>query len=282
MKKVLLASLAFVAMIIVGCGGGAEKLSAPEIVKVVMDTASVTITWKPDTTVANSADFKGYNVYALTDSSALLVEDGEDLSKINTDAIEDTFYTVTGLSKDSIWYIQVRTVNTDDKVGTYNTDVPFVAASPRPEFIKTVYLEWFNGDTTNCAIHFSTGEVKKRVDISTTWGDMWIDHDTYGSVDSVWFQSAYKADTTAGYRDTKLKNEGQFGFDDKWQAPATITLRVEPIKQGDLVFAKTKEGNYVKVHVDSLYLNTTGSYGWAKVTYAYQNVVNFPYLIGRR
>ena len=279
MKKILLAAMALAAMFIIGCGGAAV-IEAPEITSVIMNETSVTVTWAADTAIENDADFDGYNVYAYTDSSALLVTDGENLNKANTAVITSNTATITDLSQDSIYYIQVRTVNVDDKVGGYNATVPFIKASPRPEFVKTVYMEWVNGDTSDCAIHFSTGDVKKRADIDSIWGDMWIDHAVYaGPVDSVWFQSAYKADTLAGYRDTKLDNLGEFGFDEVWEA-TTPTLRTEPIAQGDLVIAKTVEGNYAKIHVDSLYFGTNS--GWAKITYAYQNIVDFPYFSGRR
>ena len=280
MKKLLIAIMTLATMFIIGCGGGAALLSAPQIVNVVMTETSATITWEADSTIENHLDFSGYNVYVAVDSTTLLVEDGENLDKFNATVIDTNTYEITPLNQDTVYYIQVRTVNTDDKVGGYNTTKPFIKVSPRPEFIKTVYMEWFNGDTTNCAIHFATGVLKMRDSISTTWGDMWVDHAVFaGPVDSVWFQSAYTADTTAGYRDTKLDNAGQFDFDEVWEATIP-TLRTVPIAQGDLIFAKTVEGNYVKIHVDSLSFNST--YGWAKITYAYQNIPDFPYLSGRK
>jgi hypothetical protein len=264
-------------ILITGCPGSVEKLAAPEITGVVADSHSVALTWQVDTTIENNTAFSGYNIYATTDSASLMALEGDSLNKDNTTIVTTNTYTVNNLGQDSVYYFQVRTVNTDDKVGEYNTNVPLVSMAPRPEYINTVYLEWYNGDTTNCALHLSTGDVKKRSDISTTWGDIWIDHNTYGPVDSVWFQSAYKADTTAGYRDTRLQNLGQYTLNDVWKMPDP-TLRVEPIKQGDLVCVKTKEGNYAKIHVDSLYLDTVNLIGWAKITYAYQKIVNFPHL----
>jgi hypothetical protein len=279
MKKLLFIVFTCMALCIVGCGGAA-LIPAPEIVGVVMDSTSVTVTWEIVPSIEDHEDFQGYNIYVYTDSNALLVTDGEELNSYNAAVIDTNSYRARYLNADSIYFIQVRTLNTEDKVGSYNPSVPFVIASPRPEFIETVYVEWYSGDTTDCAIHFATGELGKRTDISTTWGDMWVDHATFASGDSVWFQSAYQADTTAGYRDTRLENVGRYGFDDLWEA-IEPTLRTVAIVQGDLVFAKTVEGNYVKIHVDSIYLDQGNEQGWVKMTYAYQNVVDFPYFFPR-
>ena len=276
MKKLLIGAVALIAMIIVGCGGGATEFDAPQIIQVVMTDTDVEITWEEDTAIEGDEDFEGYNVYVVVadDSSDLLVDDGEDLNKDNATLITGQVYTVAGLSQDTVYAIQVRTVNIDDVVGGYNVDVPFVLVSPRPEFERTVYIEWNNSDTTDVALHFATGEVGKRTDISAAWGDMWLDHETVD--DTVWFQSAYKSDTLAGYRDTRFENAGQYAFDEMWEA-TDPTLQTVAIVQGDLVFAKTVEGNYVKVHVDSLHLG--GLYGsWAQLTYGYQNIIEFPNL----
>ncbi|MEO0095304.1 MAG: fibronectin type III domain-containing protein [candidate division WOR-3 bacterium] len=283
MKRLMFGVIAFMAMIIlVGCGGEAEKLAAPEITRVnVNDTSSVKLTWTIADSIKNHSDFSGYNVYVYlaADSGTLKVEDGEDLQKNNPEVIDDTVYTVNGLKKDSIYAIQVRTVNKDEKVGDYNHNQAFILISPCPVFVKTVYIEWDNSDTSKVALHFSTGEVKKRADISTNWGDMWVDHRITG--DTVFFQSAWKADTTAGYRRTKLINIGKFDFDEKWVATEPTKDVADNIKQGDLVFAKTVENNYVKIHVDSVYLDTVGT-SWVKITYGYQNIPNLPNLIGRK
>jgi len=276
MKKLLIGAVALIAMIIVGCGGGATQFDAPQIIQVVMTDTDVEVTWEEDTAIEGDEDFEGYNVYVVVadDSSDLLVDDGENLNKDNATPITGQVYTVAGLSQDTVYAIQVRTVNIDDVVGGYNMDVPFVLVSPRPEFERTVYIEWNNSDTMDVALHFETGDVGKRSEISVTWGDMWLDHEVID--DTVWFQSAYKADTTAGYRDTRFENAGQYAFDEMWEA-TDPTLQTVAIVQGDLVFAKTVEGNYVKIHVDSLYLGGLSN-SWAQLTYGYQNIIEFPNL----
>ncbi len=266
MKKwLLLAAILF----IFGCGG-AELLDSPRITMVIMHETSVTLTWEADTAIEYHNDFQGYNVYVSSDSSELLTRSGENLNKINPAVIEDTTYEVRNVSQDTVFYFQVRTVNTEDKVGDYNDDVPFIAASPRPEF--TVTLRWEVDQQTvddSCAIRFSDGHITSDSAMAADGADMF----TRGAQDTVTLQSP---DTHPWYswnaRHTLFVNMGQYEFVDIYDIasePATVGARVNV---GDLLVAKTEEGNYVKIHIDAINTNDNK----ITITYAYQNIAGFP------
>lgn len=275
MKKVLLALAAMVAMMIVDCGG-ASLIDSPEISMVVMDTASVTITWDENTLIEGHADFQGYNVYVSTDSSELLVEDGEDLNKFNADPIDTLFYEITGLSQDMVYYFQVRTVNVDDKVGVYNDSVPFVEASPRPDFTAIVSFEMNTpGVDDSCAIRFSDATIMADSAMANQEADMWIhawDSPTYDTVAAA--SPSYNQEYGTGANVSMLLNLGQYDFDDIYEVttePSDTTSVV--IEQGDLVILKTADEHYVKIHIDAIdrvALEVT-------ITYAYQNIANYPH-----
>lgn len=274
MKKALLALAAMVAMMIVGCGG-ASLIDSPEISMVVMDTASVTITWDEDTLIEGHADFQGYNVYVSVDSSNLLVEDGEDLNKDNANVITTNTFTSAGLSQDTVYYIQVRTVNIDDKVGSYNTNVPFVEASPRPEFTATVKFEIGAGSDPDCAIRFSDAALMADSEMADSLADMWIDAWTSPTYDTVAAASpSYNTEYGTGANISMLLNLGQYGFDEIFEVttePSDTTAVA--IAEGDLVILKTADEHYVKIHIDAIdrvALEVT-------ITYAYQNIANYPH-----
>lgn len=279
MKRIMFGLVALVAMIaLVGCGGEKEKLAAPEIVATVMDTNAVTVVWKEDTTVTNHPDFSGYNVYVYTDSTPLLSEDGEDLNAHNTNVITTNSYTATNLSKDSIYYIQVRTVNTDDKVGSYNTAVKFVKASPRPEFTVTVKLELYPGDSNevDCGLRFETGAVTSESLNVFPGADVFFER----FADTLQVNSASRR-TASGFspRTTLMKNFGQKDLDSLYQVtPSEISKDHEPFVVGDLIVFRTQENNYVKLHIDA-YDSTAAT---VDVTYAYQNKSDFPYFSPKR
>ena len=274
MKKALLVLGAIVAMLINGCGG-ASLIDSPEISMVVMDTASVTITWDEDTMIEGHDDFQGYNVYVSVDSSELLVEDGEDLNKFNADAITDLSYEVTSLSQDTVYYFQVRTVNVDDKVGSYNTNVPFVEASPRPEFTAIVKFEIGAGSDPDCAIRFSDATLMADSEMADSLADMWIDAWDFPAYDTVAAASpSHHIEYGTGANISMLLNLGQYDFDDIYEVTTepTITTSVA-IVEGDLVIIKTADEHYVKLHVDAVdkvALEVT-------ITYAYQNIANYPH-----
>lgn len=274
MKKVLLVLGAIVVMLINGCGG-ASLIDSPEISMVVMDETSVTITWDEDTMIEGHDDFQGYNVYFSVDSSDLLVEDGEDLNKFNADAITDLFYEVTGLDQDTVYYFQVRTVNVDDAVGSYNTNVPFVEASPRPEFTAIVKFEIGAGSDPDCAIRFSDATLMADSEMADSLADMWIDAWDQPVYDTVAAASpSHNTEYGTGANISMLLNLGQYEFDEIFEVTTEPTNTTSvAIVEGDLVIIKTADEHYVKLHVDAVdkvALEVT-------ITYAYQNIANYPH-----
>jgi hypothetical protein len=237
-----------------------------------MGETSVTVAWEADTTIEHDVDFQGYNVYVSADSNELLVQSGENLNKINPETIEDTIYEVRNLSQDTVFYFQVRTVNTEDKVGDYNDDVPFIAASPRPEFTVMLYADInLPAIDDSCAIRFSDATIMADSAMANGGADMWLQ--LWGMLpgDSVSFNSPelhpqYGQNT----RSTKFDNLGQFGFDDINEVMADPVLDYVVISAGDLVIAETQDGHYVKIHVDTI------DSSMATITYAYQNIAGFP------
>jgi hypothetical protein len=275
MKKLLLATVLAVALILVGCGGGAEELAAPQITSVVMGETTITITWAEDSAIEDHADFAGYNIYVYTDSMPLLEESGEDLNKDNADPETGNTYTITGLDQDSAYYVQVRTVNTDDVVGSYNTSLPFVQASPRPEFTATVNFEIGAGPDADCAIRFSDAALLSDEQMADSSADMWIDAWNSPNYDTVATASpSHNTQYGAGANITAFENYGQYGLDDVYEIETepTDTTSVA-IAEGDLVVAKTQDDHYVKIHIDAIDRTNLE----VTVTYAYQNIENYPY-----
>lgn len=274
MKKVLLGTIAFAAMFIIGCGGAA-LIDGPAITGVVMSDDAVMISWEADTSIENHADFNGYNVYLATDSSSLLVEDGENLDKFNANLITSNTYTVDNLEQDTVYYFQVRTVNTDDKVGTYNTDTPFVQGSPRPGFTATVKMELNTpGVDDSCAIRFSDAFIMADSAMANGGADMWIDHWGTSPDDTTAFDSPdHHSQYGTNSRNTDFVNLGQYAFDEVFEAETEPTQNYVAVLEGDLVIAKTQDGNYVKIHVDVL--DTLAHE--VTITYGYQNIPDYPF-----
>jgi hypothetical protein len=275
MKKTLLVLATLVAMFIVGCGG-ASVIESPEISMVVMHETMVSITWNEDTVIEGNADFDGYNVYVSTDSTELLVHDGEDLNKFNADPITDLTYDITGLSQDTVYYFQVRTVNVDDKVGDYNEDVPQVEASPRPEFTATLSFELDPANLNETEIALRLADATKLDEVN-------------GQIDSTAdvFFDAYQDSLTqvvsphhrtnppqTNPKQTAMVNMGQMNFDELSEAPSSLPEENVDFIQGDLIVLMTEEGNYVKMHIDEV----LRAPDWTvTVTYAYQNLANYPH-----
>ncbi len=274
MKRIMFGLIAIVAiMTIAGCGGEAEKLAAPEITKTIMDETSVTVVWREDTTVTQHSDFSGYNVYVYTDSTALLTADAENLNAHNTTVITTNSYTATGLSIDSIYYIQVRTVNTDNVAGDYNSNVHFVTASPRSEFTVTVTLELDpnNQNEPKCGLVFATGEVTDETNGEFPNADVFFERFIQGGAETLQVNSASRRPNG---RTTLMVNLGQADFDSVSTVDPTLVVNDhEPFVAGDLIAFKTEENNYVKLHIDT-YDSTAAT---VDVTYSYQDNVDFPY-----
>jgi hypothetical protein len=278
MKKILLGLLCLSLICIIGCGGSAVILDSPEITGVAMGSTSVFVYWEYDTTIEGHVDFQGYNVYVYTDSNELLVENGEDLNKHNPAVIPPdydyiNYYGITDLSQDSVFYIQVRTVNIDNKVGDYNDSVPFVKASPRPEFTVTLMAErWdISGVDDSCAIRFSDETIMADSAMSNGGADMWALNDSViaFSFNSPNTHSQYGTNT----RTTYFANLGSYELDSIFEVTTEPSESSVGIREGDLVIAKTEDGNYVKIHVDAI----DDTLFTVTILYAYQNIIDFPY-----
>jgi len=277
MKK-LLAFASIIAMAMIAGCGGAELLNAPEINTVIMDETSVTVVWTVDTTVENSTDFSGYNVYVATDSSVLLVESAEDLNPFNATPITTNSFEITPLVQDSIYYIQVRTLNTDDKVGDYNATKPYVKASPRPEFTVTVSLELAPGNQNEpgCGLIFATGALVDETNNRFPNADVFFERFIVGGAETLQVNSASRRDSTD--RVTMMYSCGQVDLDSLSEIdPALLTEINVPFVVGDLVALVTEEENYVKLHVDAY--DSTGA--TVDVTFAYQDNPGLPLFIGK-
>ncbi len=274
MKKVLVILFFVAVMLFIGCDG-ASLIRAPLIMGVVMDTTSVTVTWAYDPAIAEHEDFQGYNVYVYTDSTALLVENGENLNRHNATVIADTFYTARNLSQDSVYYLQVRTLNTENQVGTYNPDTRFVTASPRPEFTVTLkFDDPQNLDDVDIALRFADaallGEIGGQID-STADVFFYMYEDTMPQVASPDFRTN---PIQVNPKQTRMENMGQMDLDDVIEAPEIIDELNVHVVEGDVIVLKTEEGNYVKMHIDEVSMAPD----WIiTVTYAYQNIADYPY-----
>ncbi|MBE0433237.1 hypothetical protein IBX73_07210 [candidate division WOR-3 bacterium] len=270
MKRSLLFLLTVCTFALTNCNG-AVLIEAPEMKTVIMGVTDITVFWELNGVIEGRADFAGYNVYAYTDSTALLVDDGEDLNKFNSQIITDTIYWIRGLSQDSIYYLQVRTVNTEDKVGGYHGTVPFLKGSPRPEFTVSLYL----ADTVqtvnhSCALVFAGGAIAADSAMLESGSDMWV----LLAQDSVWFCApSIHPLYGAGGRETMFGGIGSGEFD------SVSTVMAEPgstqimVLSGDMVVARSQDGNYVKIRVESIDLPA----GAITVRFAYQNIAGFPY-----
>lgn len=280
MKKILLGLLCLSVIFIIGCGGSAVILDSPEITRVAMDSTSVFVNWEYDTTIENHVDFQGYNVYVYTDSSELLVEDGEDLNKHNSAVIPPdydhiNYYGITDLNQDTVFYIQVRTVNIDNKVGDYNDSVPFIQASPRPEFTVTLMFEMIQpGVDDSCAIRFSDAIIMADSAMTNDGADMWVEYRGSSPNDTVIFTSPDNhLEFGTDARHTGFVNLGQHIFEDISGVTTEPTENYVSILDGDLIIAKTADGNYIKIYVDEV----DKSNNFVTIIYAYQNIIDFPY-----
>lgn len=276
MKSIMLICLsAAVMLIMTGCPSK-TLLNAPEITGVVADSNSITVTWQVDTTIENDPDFSGYNVYAATDSSLLLVEDAEDLNKSNPVVITTNSFKVTGLSQDSIYYVQVRTVNTDDKVGGYNADVPFINIQPRPEYVLgQVKMEISSPDSNeaNVGITFATGALVNETNNQLPGADVFCD--AYGPSLNDTVQIVTASARPNGRSTLVVKCDSTYTWN-SWDFSGVnfgTSDRVH-IANNDLLLCKTTEGNYVKLLVQ----NVDRTNNQIAVKFAYQTRPNYPKL----
>jgi len=276
MRIAVLSVICVIGFCIAGCGG-AEQIGAPEITSATMGTTSVTVFWRAETEIESHADFQGYNVYVSTDSTELLVDDGEELNKYNASVITDTMFEIRNLNTQHLYYIQIRTLNTDDKVGAYNANVPFVTASPRPVFAAKLMFQLNDtGVDDSCAIRFKDAFITSDSLMAIDSADMWADYGGTAPNDTVMFKTPRGHFQYGGMsaRETYFVNVGQYDLDEVTEVieePSEFTVAVVA---GDLILAKTEDGHYVKIHVDAV--DVTDS--TVTFTYAYQDVANFPKL----
>ncbi len=257
-------------LVLVGCDT-VGTVQAPEMTMVIMDASGFTVVWEKNDAIESSVDFAGYNVYVSTDSAALLTDNGEDLNKINSQVITDTLYHAGGLSQDSIYYVQVRTVNIEAVVGGYNADTPFLTASPRPEWTVTLRLSPIPpSGTDSCALRYVDGSIMADSVMVDSTADMWVA--TAG--DSAWFCAPDEHPLYGvGARATLFIYSGPAEFDSLSVVPAQPDTGLLVVAPGEMAIARTEDGNYVKLRVEAL--DTVS--GTITVLYAYQNIAGFPY-----
>jgi len=276
MKKLLtVAAVGVVAMLILGgtCPGPGI-LEAPTISSVKMADGAMTVYWNPSIDEEHE-DFTGYNVYLFTDSTLYdLSGDNDTLADylVNSTPTTDTSLAISNLSNDTIYYIQVRTVSGEDQVGDYNLNQPYVSASPRPEFTVTLNFEESesNQNEPGVAVVFATGTVVDEVNGEFPDADAFADH--YVKADSTQLVSA---DARPNGRHTLIVLETGT-YDEFWDASGVDfgTSDRALFSEGDLLVAKTQDGNYVKISIEAIDNTTTP---WTvDLKFAYQNIPDFP------
>lgn len=270
LMKIFMLLFSISALAILACNGAAT-IEAPQITAVRMGSSYITAYWEKNESIESHADFVGYNIYVHTDSSVLLVSDGEELNKFNSQAIHDTLYQMNGLSQDSIYYVQVRTVNTDNKVDGYDSVLPFLKASTRPEFTVSMRLAAESQPVNDSsAIRYRDALVMTDSLMADSVADMWVRL----SGDTVSFISPDLHPVYgAGAIQTFFYNIGPGDFNSTSVVASEPTLEQSEVSVGDIVIARTEGGNYVKLYVDSIDLQNSA----IAILYAYQNIPGFPY-----
>ena len=260
----------FSILLMLSCNG-AVTIESPELRNLFMGVNHLVIYWERNELIENSTDFAGYNVYIYTDSSALLVDEGEDLNKFNSQIIQDTSFQANGVLQDSIYFVQVRTVNIENKVGGYNSDTPFLVASPRPEFTVTLKLaDESQPVNDSCAVRYSDGLILVDSSMVDSTADMWVKV----SDDTVWLVSPVSHPFYgSGARETMFANVGPGDFGTISMVTSEPSSDQTDVAVGDIVLAKNADGNYVKLYVDTFDIQN----GTITILYAYQNISEFPY-----
>ncbi len=286
MKKIAIAGIALLAMFIFvgGSCGGAALLEAPEIYKVLLTETNVTLYWHPSAD-AETEDFKEYVVYAFEDSTLYdLAGDNDSLADYEKAVATDTFATVA-LSAGKVYYLQVRTRNTDDEVGDYNTTKPYVACAPRKGAVGTQVYGQRAGYPSNCGFKFSTGAVLD----TTNWATMDWFLDIYSQTGQPrWVAQItppWAHDTTKNWPKTQMKSLTTTATDIGEMIEITDADWVTPLKQGVRADSgkfygfKCVDTTFAKIKVQKVYIDTidyTKSY--IKFDWAWQSVKGFRYL----
>ncbi|KPK63558.1 hypothetical protein AMJ83_06535 [candidate division WOR_3 bacterium SM23_42] len=270
MKRTLLILEFVAAWLFVNCNG-AVLIQAPEMKMVIMNETHVTVIWEMNSAIEDNTDFLGYNIYVYTDSIALLTETGEELNKFNSQPVQDTMFQADGLVQDSIYYIQVRTVNKDNRVGQYSSVMPFMQVSPRPEFTVVMKLAVVGQNVNDsCALRLSDATITADSVMADSGADIWVRiAGNTVSVVSPHIHPLYGVDA----RMTRSYNMGTGDFDAFPEATTEPELFEVNFNAGDILFAKTEDGNYVKIYVESI----DAQAGIVNILYAYQNIAEFPY-----
>jgi hypothetical protein len=100
--------------------------------------------------------------------------------------------------------------------------------------------------------------------------DMWVK----ASGDTVWFVSPSGHPLYgAGARQTMFSNIGSGEFDTISGVTSEPASAQTEVISGEIVIAKNEDGNYVKLHVDTIDLQNDVII----ILYAYQNIPEFPY-----
>lgn len=271
MRRIVLTFAFVVLAIVLGCNGGAVRIDAPQMNSVIIGETSIVVYWEENSVIENNSDFTGYNVYAYTDSSEVLIDDGEELNKWNSQLITDTTFQINSLAQDSIYFIQVRTVNKDDEVGGYNMTTPFLKGSPRPEFTVTMNVADLGQPVNDsCALRFSDAYIMADSLMADSAADTWVNAEN----DTVWIVSPANHPTYGlGARNTLFTNMGPGDFDEISGVTTEPDLAEADFVADDIVVAKTEDGNYVKIYVDSIDIQNNS----VTIVYAYQNITEFPY-----
>jgi len=257
-------------LVMLSCNG-AVTIESPELTNVFMGSNHLAIYWARNELIENSTDFAGYNVYVYTDSSALLIDDGEDLNKFNSQIIQDTSFQANGVLQDSIYFVQVRTVNIENKVGGYNSNTPFLVGSPRPEFTVILKLAHESQPVNDsCAVRYSDGHIVADSSMVDSIADMWVKV----SGDTVWLVSPVSHPIYgSGARETMFANIGPGDFSTISMVTSEPSSDQTDVAAGDMVIAENEDGNYVKLYIDAVDIQN----GVITILYAYQNVSGFPY-----
>jgi len=134
-----------------------------------------------------------------------------------------------------------------------------------------MYLRFdYQGTIDSCAIRYRDALIIADSLMADSAADMWI----RASGDTVWLESPTNHPLYgSGVRQTMFSNIGPADFDTISGVTAEPDMEESEVAVGEMLIAKTEDGNYVKIYVEAI--DTVN--GTIALLYAYQNVVEFPY-----
>lgn len=285
MKKIAIAGIALLAMFVFiggNCGGG-PVLEAPKITRVELTATTVKLFWQPIAD-ATTEDFKEYVVYASKDSTYYdMAGDNDSLADFEIGIATDTVTTVT-LAAGDIWYVQVRSRNSNDEVGDYNLDKPYVPCSPRATGKAVQVYGDQVGFASQSFFTFATGAKADSSAVATA--DWYLD--VYRKTGAN-FITCLTPTWVFRHRHTgKLTKIKEFTggtsideqveiTDDGWKTPESTGVEIAAAKK---FFAfKCVDTTFAKIYVDTVVIdtiNTRNSY--IKMDWAWQDNKGFRYL----